>query len=178
MLSMWGMPRLRFTGLTAGLAAMVMAMAACACISPAQAIEPGERLDDPKLESRARKLSAELRCLVCQNQSIDDSNAELAKDLRVLVRERIQAGDSDREVIDYVVSRYGEFVLLRPPFNVRTLLLWLAPLLVLVGAVAYAIMAMRRAQSQSAAATPGRTADALSAQERERLEKLLDDAKS
>jgi cytochrome c-type biogenesis protein CcmH len=101
----------------------------------AQAAVPGERLSDPALEARARDISAELRCMVCQNQSIDESDAPLAQDLRLLVRERIEAGDSDGEVIDYVVDRYGEFVLLRPRFALHTLLLWLAaPALFLIAA--------------------------------------------
>ncbi len=94
-------------------------------------VEPNEVLSDEKLEARARKLSLELRCLVCQNQSIDDSNAPLARDLRLLVRERLQKGDSDQEVLDFVVARYGEFVLLRPPFGWHTLILWLTPWMVL-----------------------------------------------
>lgn len=100
--------------------------------SSTYAVEPGERLADPALEERAREISKGLRCLVCQNQSIDDSDAELARDLRVLVRDRITAGDSDDEVIDYVVSRYGDFVLLKPPFNAGTLLLWLGPAVILL----------------------------------------------
>jgi cytochrome c-type biogenesis protein CcmH len=96
-------------------------------IGPALAVQPDEILKDPALESRARTLSQELRCMVCQNQSIDDSDAPLAKDLRVLVRERLTAGDSDTQVIDFLVSRYGEFVLLKPRFSMHTLLLWLAP---------------------------------------------------
>jgi len=114
-------------------------------ISAAGAVDPDERLADPALESRARALSAELRCMVCQNQSIDDSDAALAKDLRVLVRERIQSGDSDDEVIEYVVARYGEFVLLRPPFNSRTLFLWFAPVLLLLGVGVYVWTRMRAA---------------------------------
>jgi cytochrome c-type biogenesis protein CcmH len=98
---------------------------------PALAVQPDEILKDPALERRARDISAGLRCLVCQNQSIDDSDAPLAKDLRVLVRERLKSGDSDRDVRDYVVARYGEFVLLRPVFGLHTLLLWLTPVLVL-----------------------------------------------
>lgn len=93
----------------------------------AAAVEPGERLSDPALEARARALSQELRCLVCQNQSIDDSSAPLARDLRLLVRERLQAGDGDAAVRDYLVARYGDFVLLRPPVKAATLALWLAP---------------------------------------------------
>jgi cytochrome c-type biogenesis protein CcmH len=108
----------------------LLVVLAFALSSPAAAVNPDEVLDDPALEARARELSLDLRCLVCQNQSIDDSNAELARDLRLLVRERLVAGDSDEDVIDYVVSRYGEFVLLTPRFSVQTLLLWGAPLLI------------------------------------------------
>jgi cytochrome c-type biogenesis protein CcmH len=107
------------------------------------AVEPGEMLADPMLEKRARTISAELRCLVCQNQSIDDSDAPLAADLRRLVRERIKANDSDAQVLDYIVSRYGEFVLLKPRFELSTLLLWLTPLLVLLGAIALAFRAAK-----------------------------------
>ncbi len=98
----------------------------------AHAVQPEEVLKDPVLESRAREISAELRCLVCQNQSIDESNAPLARDLRLLVRERLTAGDSDSEILDYIVARYGEFVLLRPPIGWHTLLLWLAPAIFLL----------------------------------------------
>lgn len=129
------------------------------------AVEPGEMLDDPALEARARALSAELRCMVCQNQSIDDSDAELAHDLRVLVRDRLRAGDSDGEVLDYIVSRYGEFVLLRPRFSLRNGLLWGAPLLLLVcgaAVVAFAVRSRRRA-----------AAPALSAEESAALEEIL-----
>ncbi|WP_430913106.1 cytochrome c-type biogenesis protein [Methylobacterium sp. sgz302541] len=101
-------------------------------LSPALAVQPDEVLKDPALEHRAREISAGLRCLVCQNQSIDDSDAPLARDLRVLVRERLLAGDSDRQTQDYVVGRYGEFVLLRPVFALHTLLLWLTPAVVLL----------------------------------------------
>ncbi len=94
---------------------------------PAIAVQPDEMLKDPAAEARARKLSAELRCLVCQNESIDDSNAPLAKDLRLLVRERITAGDTDAAIRTFLVQRYGEFVLLRPPFSIRTLFLYGAP---------------------------------------------------
>lgn len=112
---------------------------------PAFAVNPDEVLSDPALEARARALSAELRCMVCQNQSIDDSNAELARDLRLLVRERLKNGDSDEAVIDYVVSRYGEFVLLNPRFRGETLLLWGAPLvLFLAGATAMVLFVRRR----------------------------------
>lgn len=101
-------------------------------LGAALAVQPGEVLPDPALEARARALSAELRCMVCQNQSIDDSDADLARDLRVLVRERLSAGDSDGEVLDYIVSRYGEFVLLKPQVNIRNALLWGAPVLLLL----------------------------------------------
>ena len=104
--------------------------------SPAFAVQPNEILDDPALERRARSISAELRCMVCQNQSIDDSDAELARDLRVLVRERLVSGDTDDQVYDYVVSRYGEFVLLRPRLSIQTLALWAAPILVMGAGIA------------------------------------------
>ena len=106
----------------AGLAGLLLVAARLPV--PALAVQPDEVLADPALEARARALSAELRCMVCQNQSIDDSDADLARDLRVLVRERLAAGDSDEQVIDYVVSRYGEFVLLKPRFSLRNALLW------------------------------------------------------
>ena len=99
--------------------------------NPAWAVKPGEILPDPQLEARARALSAQLRCLVCQNQSIDDSDAELAGDLRHIVRERIMAGDSDPAIMQYLVARYGDFILLKPPFKTETLLLWATPLLAL-----------------------------------------------
>jgi cytochrome c-type biogenesis protein CcmH len=114
-------------------------LAACALVfavsvgAPALAVQPDEIMADPVKEARARELSRELRCMVCQNQSIDDSEAPLARDLRLLVRERIAMGDSDSQVIDFLVARYGEFVLLKPRFNPHTLVLWLVPPLVLVG---------------------------------------------
>lgn len=116
----------------------------------ALAVEPGEKLSDPALEARARILSKELRCLVCQNQSIDDSEAELAADLRQIVRERLTAGDSDAEVLGYIVDRYGAFVLLRPPFEPATLLLWLGPFaVILFGAAGLFIAFRRQASSES-----------------------------
>lgn len=138
-------------------------------IAPAVAIDPAERLSDSKLEARARELSAELRCLVCQNQSIDDSDAPLAKDLRLLVRERLVQGDSNGQVKDFVVARYGEFVLLKPPFGLHTLLLWLTPLLVLgiISAALLRSMSARRATA-STSAVPS-----LSRAEEEQLRKLL-----
>src|SRR5438105_11956466 len=113
-------------------------------VPDAFAVQPDEILSDPVLEARARALSKELRCMVCQNQSIDDSDAPLAKDLRVLVRERLTVGDSDRQVIDFLVARYGEFVLLKPRLSWHTALLWLAPGVVLVvGAFALLFLARR-----------------------------------
>jgi cytochrome c-type biogenesis protein CcmH len=110
---------------------------------PAFAVLPGEVLPDPAQEARARALSTELRCMVCQNQSIDVSDADLAHDLRVLVRERIKAGDTDEQVLDYVVARYGEFVLLKPRFSIRNALLWGAPLALLLGGGLFMLVAMR-----------------------------------
>jgi cytochrome c-type biogenesis protein CcmH len=112
--------------------------------TPAGAVQPDEVLRDPGLEARARSISGELRCLVCQNQSIDDSDAPLARDLRVLVRERLKAGDSDAEVEAYVVRRYGEFVLLRPVMAPHTMLLWFGPLLVLAAGILGLVLARRR----------------------------------
>ena len=109
-------------------AAFALALAA----APAVAVTPDEQLRDPKLEARARAISQELRCVVCQNQSIDDSAAPLAHDLRVILRERLAAGDSDKQAVDYLVARYGDFVLLRPPFQADTVALWLGPLAVLL----------------------------------------------
>ena len=113
----------------------------------ALALQPGEILADKGLETRARKISTEIRCLVCQNQSIDDSDAPLAHDLRVLVRDRLRAGDSDAQVREFLVSRYGAFVLLRPPVNAQTFLLWFGPAIVLVGAAAGIVMLRRRGAS-------------------------------
>src|SRR5580704_17442252 len=119
--------------------------------SPARAVLPDEVMSDPAREARARALSQELRCMVCQNQSIDDSEAPLARDLRLLVRERIASGDSDAQVIDFLVARYGEFVLLRPRFERLTLLLWLLPPLALAGG-GLALWTYSRRRSRSAAA--------------------------
>lgn len=141
-------------------------------VLPAVAVEPDEILPDPKLEARARALSVDLRCLVCQNQSIDDSNAPLARDLRILVRERLKSGDSDADVMKYVVARYGDFVLLRPPLNWNTVLLWLsAPLLLLlVGGM------MWRSTAGARSSTAGQAvARPLSRDEEERLARLLKD---
>jgi cytochrome c-type biogenesis protein CcmH len=122
--------------------------------APAFAVQPDEILKDPVLETRARALSQELRCMVCQNQSIDDSDAPLAKDLRVLVRERLTAGDSDRQVIDFLVARYGEFVLLRPRMNAHTVLLWTTPFAVLVIAALAFFFARRRTVASTERLTP------------------------
>ncbi len=111
--------------------ALALIVLACTAL-PAYAVRPDEMLSDPALEARARDIGQELRCLVCRNQSIDDSDADLAHDLRVLVRQRLVAGDTDQQVIDYVVSRYGDYVLLKPPFKLDTWLLWCGPGLVLV----------------------------------------------
>jgi cytochrome c-type biogenesis protein CcmH len=133
---------------------------------PAGAVEPGERLADPAQELRARALSAELRCLVCQNQSIDDSNAPLAKDLRVLVREQIKAGKSDGEVMGYIVARYGDFVLLRPRVTLQTALLWLTPLLIL-SAVGYGLWRRRSVIAPREDVAP------LTADEQRRLDEIM-----
>jgi len=113
-------------------------------VTPALAIQPDEILEDKLLEERARVISKELRCLVCQNQSIDDSDAPLARDLRVLVRERLQAGESDEKVIKFVVDRYGDFVLLRPPIKASTLALWLSPIAILIVGVVILLMRFRK----------------------------------
>ena len=110
----------------------------------AYAVEPAERLADPALEARARALSQELRCLVCQNQSIDESNADLAHDLRVIVRRRLLAGDTDQQVLDYIVARYGVFPLLDPPFAPATYLLWLTPPALVLGAGIFLVVRARR----------------------------------
>ena len=146
--------------------ALVVTFATAAAV---QAVTPGEMLDDPALEARARALSAELRCMVCQNQSIDDSDAPLAHDLRVLLRERITAGDTDAEVMDFLVDRYGEFVLLKPRFNANTALLWAAPFVLLVGGavVAFGVMRRRRPAGRTATATK------LSADEQNKLDDIL-----
>ena len=115
-----------------------------------RAVEPSERLADPALEARARALSQELRCLVCQNQSIDESNADLAHDLRVLLRQRLAAGDTDQQVRDYLVARYGVFVLLDPPFAPATWLLWLTPPVLVLGAGGWLLLRARRRRLEPA----------------------------
>jgi cytochrome c-type biogenesis protein CcmH len=148
------------------LALVLACIAGLSLVCPVGAVQPDEILKDPGLEARARALSAGLRCLVCQNQSIDDSDAPLAKDLRVLVRERLKAGDSDEEIIDFVVDRYGEFVLLKPRFSPHTWVLWLATPLVLLAALAAIWFAYRR---KSAAESP----KPLTANEKRRLKRLM-----
>jgi cytochrome c-type biogenesis protein CcmH len=141
---------------------------AMALAMQAAAVEPDEILADPVLESRARDLSQKLRCLVCQNQSIDDSNAELARDLRVLVRERLVAGDSDEAVVAYIVSRYGQFVLLKPPFHAGTYALWLGPAVILaIGGTAVLFYLRRRRNPKDEAPAP------LTEAEQRRLQALL-----
>jgi cytochrome c-type biogenesis protein CcmH len=139
--------------------------------SAAYAVQPDEVMSDPAMEARARDLSRELRCMVCQNQSIDDSEAPLARDLRLLVRERIAAGNSDAQVLDFLVARYGEFVLLKPRFENHTLLLWLVPPLALIGG-GLALWAHGR-RRQRLAAGENASALTLSAEEEARLQKLL-----
>jgi cytochrome c-type biogenesis protein CcmH len=136
--------------------------------APMAATNPDEILADPALEQRARDLSKQLRCLVCQNQSIDDSDADLARDLRRIVREQLVAGRSDGEIIDYLTARYGDFVLLKPPVEPATWGLWFGPALVLLLAAAGIVVYVRRRQRRPAADGPS-----LSAEERRRLEALL-----
>jgi len=161
---------------------VIHTLVACLLAStPVFAVEPGEMLDDPVLEGRARDISAGLRCLVCQNQSIDDSNAQLAIDLRVLVRERLVMGDSNDQVVDYVVSRYGDFVLLSPPVKASTYVLWFGPvLIVMFGIFVVATVFRRRNISPIAAgdssSDPTSGPRALSEEEKKRLADLLDDS--
>ncbi|MCL4188989.1 MAG: cytochrome c-type biogenesis protein CcmH [Rhodobacteraceae bacterium] len=135
--------------------------------APASAVQPDEVLADPVLEARAREISGELRCLVCRNESIDESNAPLARDLRLLVRERLVAGDSDAEALAYIVERYGEYVLLRPTLGGANLLLWIAGPLMLIAGGAVAFTYVRRRRSAEDTAAP------LTADERKRLDEIL-----
>lgn len=137
-------------------------------VTPALAIQPDEILEDKLLEERARVISKELRCLVCQNQSIDDSDAPLARDLRVLVRERLQAGESDEKVIKFVVDRYGDFVLLRPPIKASTLALWISPIAILIVGVILLLMRFRKQEKN----TPVKV-EPLSSEETKKLEAAL-----
>src|SRR5499433_4595734 len=139
-----------------------------AIVSSAIALQPDEVLSDATLEARARSLSKELRCMVCQNQSIDDSDAPLARDLRILVRERLQAGDSDQQVINFLVARYGEFVLLRPRFSWHTALLWFGPATILIiGAFGVLVLARRYRATRAA------EQETLTAAEADRLSEIL-----
>ena len=144
------------------LAAILMVLAVS---FPALAVNPDEVLSDPALEARARVISKDLRCLVCQNQSIDDSDAQLARDLRVIVRERLTAGDTNEQVLDFVVARYGEFVLLRPRLALHTILLWATPVLVVLAGV---VLLLRRRKAEK-----GLQERLLTAEEEKRLDDLL-----
>jgi cytochrome c-type biogenesis protein CcmH len=151
--------------------ACVFAIAVMAAAPAAYAVQPDEIMSDPAKELRARDLSRELRCMVCQNQSIDDSEAPLARDLRLLVRERIAAGDSDAQVLDFLVARYGEFVLLKPRLSPHTWLLWLVPPLALVGG-GLALWTYNRRRLRSAA-SDDQSAFKLTTEEEARLEQLI-----
>ena len=155
---------------------IVVLISVFAAAAPALAVQPDEILVDPALETRARDLSKELRCMVCQNQSIDDSDAPLARDLRLLVRERLTVGDSDRQVLDFLVARYGEFVLLRPPFNWHTALLWLLGPLVLLGAGYALVRVTRRPMSQAGGPDETPVAPLTEAESRRLRELLADEA--
>ena len=146
------------------LAPLVLERAALA--PPAFAVEPSERLSDPALEARARAISQELRCVVCQNETIDESNAPLAHDLRVLLRERIAAGDTDAQATKYLTDRYGDFVLLKPPVEPATYLLWFGPIIVLLLAGGGALIYLRKRKAAAPVAP-------LSAAEEKRIERLL-----
>ncbi len=144
----------------------VLVFVFAALAAPSFAVQPDELMKDPVLEARARALSAELRCMVCQNQSIDDSDAPLARDIRILIRQRIAEGESNDAVRSYLVSRYGDFILLKPPFKLETLLLWLSAPLTLCAGLAAVLLARRRA--------PGAT-QSLSAEEEAQLAALTGD---
>ena len=151
------------------IAAAAITLAALA--SPAHAVEPDEILADPRLEARAREISKGLRCVVCQNQSIDDSNADIARDMRLQVRERLVAGDTDEQVVEFFVTRYGDYVLLNPPFRPQTLGLWIGPpiMVAIVGVIIF--MAVRAQQHKAPVGAP----DPLSPADRRRLDKLVAD---
>ncbi|NIA72223.1 cytochrome c-type biogenesis protein CcmH [Pelagibius litoralis] len=147
--------------------ALLLAMPVVVLAVPVVALEPDEILDDPVLEQRARDLSKVIRCVVCQNESIDSSNAEIAREVRLLVRERMVDGDTDQQVLDYLVARYGDFVLLRPPMKASTYLLWFGPGIVLVLGMIGVFVFFRRQRAAPVAAAP------LSAEEEQRLSHLL-----
>ena len=165
----WGRRRWAAAGRTAVALGRLCLLLLVLAVPPAAAVDPDEMLADPALEARARSISQELRCLVCQNQSIDEFNAALAKDLRLIVRERLRAGDSNATVLAFVEARYGEFVLLRPKLNAHTLLLWLAPLLLLA---ATAVGVFRRSRANWTAPAKA-AAQPLSTGEQQRLTELL-----
>jgi cytochrome c-type biogenesis protein CcmH len=150
--------------------AALILLAAFFVAAPVSAQFVEERLADPAQEARAYALHKQLRCLVCQNQSIVDSNADLARDLRIIVRERVGAGDSDAQVLDYMVARYGDWVLMKPPFKITTALLWLGPGLIFLLTAGGVFIAFRRGRGSAAASTP------LSSEESARLDELLKDA--
>ena len=155
---------------------LVVLVATLAGASPCLAVQPDEILPDPALEARARVLAHELRCMVCQNQSIDDSDAPLARDLRLLVRERLKSGDSDTQVLDFLTARYGQFVLLKPRFGWDTALLWLAPAGVLLAGACGLVVLLRRRRTSPDSAGPEQPK--LTAAESGRLAELLGDGKS
>lgn len=140
---------------------------------PALAVQPDEILPDPAMEARARNLSRELRCMVCQNQSIDDSDAPLARDLRILVRDRLKAGDSDRQVIEFLTARYGDFVLLNPRFTWRTALLWALPVMVLLAGGLGLIALFRRRRREADEEIAGAARQGLSVEEQARIAALM-----
>ena len=146
---------------------VVFGFALALAATGAQAVSPDEMLSNPALEKRARTISAELRCMVCQNESIDDSNADLAKDLRLLVRERLVAGDTDEQVLEFLVARYGEFVLLKPRLQTSTLLLWGFPIAALIAGGVAIVVAIRRRRTAAVEIAP------LSESEKKQLKKLF-----
>jgi cytochrome c-type biogenesis protein CcmH len=150
-------------------ATFALALAALGAVATAHAVQPDEMLPDPKLETRARDLSAGLRCMVCQNQSIDDSDATLAHDIRVLIRERLAKGESDEAIKAFLVSRYGDFILLKPPLKMNTLLLWGGPPLILLLGAASLLAGVRRRGGSNLSPSP------LTAAEERRVAALLDD---
>jgi cytochrome c-type biogenesis protein CcmH len=150
------------------MAVAILALFILVLAGPARAVQPDEQLADPKLEARAVKISSQLRCVVCQNETIDDSDAELAHDLRVILRERLSAGDTDAQAVNFIVSRYGHYVLLNPPFEPSTLVLWLGPLGVLAGGGVGVALFLRR-RGQVAAAAPA----ALSPDEQAEYDRIL-----
>ena len=150
---------------------LAVALAVPLAVTPIAAVEPDEVLDDPALEARAREISKELRCVVCQNQSIDDSHADIARDMRLVVRERLVAGDSDAQVVDFMVARYGDYVLLRPPFQTNTLALWIGPPLLAIVIAVLGFVLFRSYQRERAAQTGP---EPLSAADRAQLDALVE----